>query len=283
MDSSLLVDIDVASGEKLIGALASLRIYPDAAIWMRMGDMGEWRLVLGLSLVDKQGPRVTYERVQHLLKKNRSEVRLTLSEISVVSVRDPLFDRMRDAVRWTANVKDVWIPGLGVHDLYIGNVYVYSLYPTCLDSDPFLEEATGRLGGRIGVIRHVERGEDVFLVGGPADVSMEPNDWRWCGYSRPTRSNRTKANAVLERMKQEKAAVVGLGAKEGQQQIRDSDGKLYLISSDQLGPYTLAVATEMPPGASNHQQSLHALEILARLAGRAEEADQAAELFGVSS
>src|SRR5690349_20516225 len=81
--TQILVDRRIDDGERLLRALDAEGLQVTSALWLYSSEWGEWRLVLASPLVDKQGPREVYKRVQQVIS-TLSGISLRLDQTSVV-------------------------------------------------------------------------------------------------------------------------------------------------------------------------------------------------------
>ena len=83
-----LVNDDIAKGFKAVEALDRDGVDVRSALWLHVPDVSEYRLVLALSVVDREGPDAGYRVVQRSFKKH--QVELPLRRVSVVQTSEPL-------------------------------------------------------------------------------------------------------------------------------------------------------------------------------------------------
>jgi hypothetical protein len=91
-----LVTDDIASGEEALKALDQERVNVRSAFWFYDRDPAEYRLILAMPTVDREGPSKAYKLVQRALLKHR--VDLPLRRIVVMGVNEPLPKGVRRAL-----------------------------------------------------------------------------------------------------------------------------------------------------------------------------------------
>ncbi len=64
------------------------------SLWLYNDESGRWRLVLASPIVDREGPRRAYERIQEILQENW-EMDIWLRDISALSPSDPIILAVR--------------------------------------------------------------------------------------------------------------------------------------------------------------------------------------------
>lgn len=102
MVATSLVDRQIKEGEKLIRQLDQTNDQYEVAFWMLVPDTDNWRLVIGIPGVDKQGTRKKYELIQRLLK--HGDIDLSLDEISVVDSAHELCNALRHTIQTGPNL-----------------------------------------------------------------------------------------------------------------------------------------------------------------------------------
>ena len=91
-----LVNDDIAKGFKAIKALDIDGIDVRSALWLHVPDVSEYRFVLALPVVDREGPEAGYRVVQRSFKKH--QVELPLRRVSVVETSEPLLRGIHKSV-----------------------------------------------------------------------------------------------------------------------------------------------------------------------------------------
>ena len=99
MDQAALVarEPDVEAGRKLIEALDEARLDIQAALWIYMPEIGEWRLMLASSLVAQAGPKEVYQRIQSTLRE--LELDISLKDVGLVTPESPLIKAFHGTTR----------------------------------------------------------------------------------------------------------------------------------------------------------------------------------------
>jgi hypothetical protein len=96
MVATVLVAEDIAGGEDVVRALDADHVDLRAAFWFYLPDSDEYRLMLVLPLVDRQGPDAGYKTVDKTLRKHRLD--LSLLKISVIGPKYPVARALRRAI-----------------------------------------------------------------------------------------------------------------------------------------------------------------------------------------
>ena len=73
---------DIQKGEAVVRALDEAGLEVRAASWLRLAEAPDWRLVLAMPLVDKEGPRAGYGAIRKTLARPR-DLRKAIADIRV--------------------------------------------------------------------------------------------------------------------------------------------------------------------------------------------------------
>jgi hypothetical protein len=121
-----LVTEDIANGERAVKALDEEQAGVRSAFWFYDRDAVEYRLVLALPVVDREGPEIGYKLTQRAFIKH--DVRLPLRRVVVVGVSEPLPTilhralgeiRDSDAITIRARLGRQVVDGLTIEDAYV--------------------------------------------------------------------------------------------------------------------------------------------------------------------
>lgn len=99
MVARALVDEKVDAAEHLIDELDRGRFPVSTAAWFFLTEEQEWRLLLAIRAVDRQGPLAAYKAVRTALQDVGEEQTPLFTDISVVSPSDPRIRAIRKVVR----------------------------------------------------------------------------------------------------------------------------------------------------------------------------------------
>ena len=125
MGATTLVSPDIQKGEAVVRALDEAGLEVRAASWLRLAEAPDWRLVLAMPLVDKEGPRAGYGAIRKTLARPPGRVEVPLGMISVIGLKDPLYRLLRRLVKTARKaiadirVSDNIVDGVLVQDAYI--------------------------------------------------------------------------------------------------------------------------------------------------------------------
>ncbi len=126
MVTTALVDDKIDAGKELLHRLENEAFPLAGAFWFYFSEPEKWRLMIASKLVDSEGPRAVYARIDDLIRSTR-DMRLSLDDISVASPRDSLVRTLRDGIRNGTLVPGVQLTRSVVGGVYIDDAYVYGI------------------------------------------------------------------------------------------------------------------------------------------------------------
>ena len=98
-----------------------------ASFWLLDEETGEWRLIIATPMVDAEGPKSAYRRVQDILREHSELSQLKLSDISVVSPNYELVKLLRLALRTGKGITGIRFSKNRINDRFIEDAYIYRL------------------------------------------------------------------------------------------------------------------------------------------------------------
>ena len=119
-----LVSLKEAEGERLLRLLDQSDFPVNSALWFFFEDE-EWRLVLATSLVDSEGPRGAYERLQNFLTQSSPDFDLSLEEVTLVGPRHSLLEILRRAIVTGPGISRVRFTESTVDNVFIDDALIY--------------------------------------------------------------------------------------------------------------------------------------------------------------
>jgi hypothetical protein len=124
MDKNLLVEKDVEEGERLLRALDSVNFPVIAAFWYYLPEGGPWRLQFASPVVDQDGPRAAYRKIQEVMAES-GPYHFGLDTVAAVSPSDPLVMELRI---FAGTDGSPFIGGFHLHKTPIGDMYIEGAY-----------------------------------------------------------------------------------------------------------------------------------------------------------
>jgi len=134
-----LVDKDVASGRRILEALARAGVPVTVSSWIYFPELSEWQFFIATPLVDRKGPRGAYGQVLTIMTKEDILPEFPLRRVFLIGPDHPIAERIR------ANLK------AGENQAHqVVNVPV---------ADGFARDAYVYLGGSVGILLDRDKGD----------------------------------------------------------------------------------------------------------------------------
>lgn len=111
------------SGRRLVEELDKGIAKPVAAFWMFQEDQNSWKLVVSSKLGT---PRKVYREVQKILRK-KSDIQISLDEVIVVKISEPILQLMRVMIRTGEGISDINLSGNVVNGRLVPDSHVYRM------------------------------------------------------------------------------------------------------------------------------------------------------------
>ena len=123
--TSFLSEEKTQAGAALIEGLDKRNILVNGAFWFFVPEIGSWRLIIASPSVSVEGPKKLYQKIQSALHR-MVEPKPELSEISVLSPKDPLIGLIRLLVR-TGPMSRVRVSRSSVNGVFIHDALIYRM------------------------------------------------------------------------------------------------------------------------------------------------------------
>jgi hypothetical protein len=98
-----------------------------AALWFYVQDSEEWRLIIASPIVDKDGPKKAYEKVQSQLQELDGRYKLSLRNISLVSPSDKLIKALKSVFKLDKAISPIRFTRNVINGVFIEDAYIYRL------------------------------------------------------------------------------------------------------------------------------------------------------------
>jgi hypothetical protein len=125
MDKTVLVEQDIHEGERLVRDLDNAGLPVLGAMWFHLPEEGVWRYYVATPLVDDEGPRSAYDRIENVRASTSPPINIPLNSIVAVSPNDPLIGELRI---FAGTPKQPFIGGVSLTKTSIGEIYVDDSY-----------------------------------------------------------------------------------------------------------------------------------------------------------
>jgi hypothetical protein len=146
MVSTTLNEKLIKDGEQIITQLLDSKICVDAALWFYSSDFGDYRLLLSLPEIIKQGPLAAYKKVQSAISdisKRGVQLSLSLDQVQVVEPNSPTLKLLRTALKTSPKISGIRLTNSYIDRQIIEDVFIYFLTLKKTLSWPAVPGATG--------------------------------------------------------------------------------------------------------------------------------------------
>jgi hypothetical protein len=126
MDAATLVNFDIENGQKVIDALDRDGKTPNVALWAKIPDYEDWRLVIASDRLDQSSPLSGYTEINEALKRAGFPFRRKPT-ISLRSMDKPFIQALRSVFASTADTYGMRLGGQTFGDKYIEDAFVYRI------------------------------------------------------------------------------------------------------------------------------------------------------------
>jgi hypothetical protein len=126
MDTSTLVNFDIENGKEVIDALDRDGKSPNVALWAKIPDYEDWRLVIASDRIDQTSSLSGYTEINESLKRAGFPFRRKPT-ISLRSMDKPFIQALRRAFASAADTYGMRLGGQMFGDQYLEDAFVYRI------------------------------------------------------------------------------------------------------------------------------------------------------------
>jgi hypothetical protein len=126
MDKVALVSFDIENGRKVVDALDHDGKSPNVALWAKLPEYEDWRLVLASNNLDQAGSLTAYGQINEAIRK----AGIPLSKRPTISVRQmdkPFIKALRNIFAHAADTYGMRLGGQTFGDQYLEDAFVYRI------------------------------------------------------------------------------------------------------------------------------------------------------------
>jgi len=126
MDKVALVNFDIESGEKVIEALDRDGKEPKVALWAKLPEYEDWRLVIASDRIVQTGSLYPYTQINEAMEK----AGISISKRPKVFLRPmdkPFIKTLRSVFSRTADTYGMRLGGQTFGDQYLEDAFVYRI------------------------------------------------------------------------------------------------------------------------------------------------------------
>jgi hypothetical protein len=124
--TATLVNFDIENGEKVIEALDKAGKAPKVALWAKLPDYENWRLVLASDQLDQSSSFAGYSEIIAAIDKAGISTNRRPSML-LQPMKNPMIQALRRAFRSTADTFGMRLGGQTFGDKYLEDAFVYRI------------------------------------------------------------------------------------------------------------------------------------------------------------
>jgi hypothetical protein len=126
VDNATLVSFDIESGQKVIDALDADGKNPNVALWAKIPDYEDWRLILASDRLDQSSSFSGYTEINEAIRKAGIPIHRKPS-IFLRSMDKPFIQALRRTFASTADTYGMRLGGQMFGDQYLEDAFVYRI------------------------------------------------------------------------------------------------------------------------------------------------------------
>ncbi len=126
MDQAVLVNFDIESGKEVVDALDREGKNPNVALWAKLPDYENWRLVIASDRLDQSSSRLGYGEINTAIKKAGIPIHRKPS-IFLRSMDKPFIQALRRTFSTAADTYGMRLGGQTFGDQYLEDAFVYRI------------------------------------------------------------------------------------------------------------------------------------------------------------
>ena len=126
MDKTALVSFDIESGKEVIEALDKAGKTPKVALWAKLPEYEDWRLIIASDRLNQTGSLGGYSQLNSVL----DQAGITLRKRPAISLRPmnkPFIRALRDIFGEAADVYGMRLGGQTFGDQFLEDAFVYRI------------------------------------------------------------------------------------------------------------------------------------------------------------
>jgi hypothetical protein len=126
MDQAVLVSFDIESGKEVIDALDREGKNPNVALWAKLPDYENWRLIIASDHLDQSSSRSGYSEINAAMRKAGIPIHRKPS-IFLRPMDKPFIQALRAAFSSTTDTYGMRLGGQVFGDQYLEDAFVYRI------------------------------------------------------------------------------------------------------------------------------------------------------------
>ena len=126
MASAALVNLDIEDGQRVVDALDKAGKRPSVALWAKLPDYSNWRLILASKDLDKPSQFTAYSEINDAIDKSGIPIHRRPT-ILLRRMGSPMIDALRRTFSITADTYGMRLAGQMFGDQYVEEAFVYRI------------------------------------------------------------------------------------------------------------------------------------------------------------
>lgn len=126
MDSAALVNYDIENGEKVVDALDKDGKDPKVALWAKLPEYEDWRLVIASDRISQSGLLYGYRQVNEAMEKAGISV-AKRPKVFLRPMDRPFIRELRNVFANAADTYGMRLGGQSFGDQYLEDAFVYRI------------------------------------------------------------------------------------------------------------------------------------------------------------
>ena len=126
MDNVALVSFDIKNGQEVIDALDQDGKNPNVALWAKLPEYEDWRLVIASDHLSQSGSLYGYRQINDAMDKAGISVRRR-PKISLRPMNKPFIKALRNVFARAADIYGMRLGGQTFGDQYLEDAFVYRI------------------------------------------------------------------------------------------------------------------------------------------------------------
>ena len=126
MGTATLVSYDIENGQQVIDALDEAGKAPNVALWAKLPDYENWRLVLASDRLDQSSPFSGYSEINQAIDKAGIPIHRQPT-IFLRPMDNPFIQELRRLFAATADTRGMRLGGQRFGDKYLEDAFVYRI------------------------------------------------------------------------------------------------------------------------------------------------------------
>ena len=129
MAKNTLVEADKEAGDRITRAIDAADLDLQAALWFYSPDSNGWRLLISTPLVDTEGPKKVYSKIQKTIGNilEQYQDNISLQDISLISPSHNLIATLRSAVTTGGNIGNIRFTGNVINNVLVEDALIYKI------------------------------------------------------------------------------------------------------------------------------------------------------------